>query len=796
MDPNLGSNTAFTVASKNYLRYAISLRHSFLRHNPDFTFHIVLMDKFASLQELEASHRLQAQGISIINFEDVKNVIDVPHLEQMLFRFDILEMNTTIKPFMFEYFFKQGAEKVFFIDPDIYFLSSLDAAVQALDRSDVVLTPHILTKYTNENSDETFPNDRDILLAGIYNLGFCGLRNSSEALGLLRWWQNNLSVYGHMDVGMGMHTDQNWMNLAGIFCEKTTVLRHKGYNVAYWNLHERSVQSHDGQWLVEEDPLVFFHFSGFPSQDLDKISTHQRRQNLSKHPQLRPLFEEYKTVLAANDVPELKNSPYFYDFFRGTDRRIPSFSRRWVARRPDFSQWSNPFRATADFPSYFMKTVQEVQPSGLPSIYHHALQTARRWGRETFVEDILNVKDPKVICDGIFKTTGVSAESWLSGDVELSKQDSFGLNLFGGFEHQLGTSIAGRFLVQKLYNLGVPFAIRNMNNEWHPRLGDAEMADLRKHYCEALPHNVNLAFYNADTLEHMSDHFRNEFQGRKTLGLWWWEFDDHFPFQKAFEMVDGVIACSEFVATALRKAAPQGCKVFKWKYPYMVPALSAQSSRDMRQALGFSSDDFIVYFNFDFCSSYERKNPEAVISTFSRAFKHDRAAKLLLKISNANLYKDDMAALMRAIQNSGVEQQVRLSQDVWSHGEVLKMMAQSDVYLSLHRSEGLGAGMLEAMSVGLPVVATSYGGNLDFMNSENSLLVDWKPIAVQKDFGPYRQGWTWADPQIQQAELHLRRLFEDKQMKIELGRRGKTSIVDQFRPEALLKDLVSSLPQL
>jgi glycosyltransferase involved in cell wall biosynthesis len=127
--------------------------------------------------------------------------------------------------------------------------------------------------------------------------------------------------------------------------------------------------------------------------------------------------------------------------------------------------------------------------------------------------------------------------------------------------------------------------------------------------------------------------------------------------------------------------------------------------------------------------------------------------------------------------------------DNLDRNDFMNLINASDCYISLHRSEGLGLGMLEAMSMGKPVIATNFGGNTDFMRQDNSLLVDYSLVAVKENAKPYQPGWLWAEADVQQAADYMLRLVEDRAFANELGKRARESVQNQYGNDVFEKTL-------
>jgi hypothetical protein len=161
------------------------------------------------------------------------------HHFDMAARYSIMEMNTAVKPFCFEWLFRdQGFDRAVYIDPDILLVAPLRELTQAFDGgAAIVLTPHSLLPL----DDGKDPDDIRLMRTGAYNLGFCGVASSSSGARFLAWWGQHLIDDCIVDLENGIFVDQKFCDLVPCYFEDTVVLRHPGYNVAYWNLNGRRV---------------------------------------------------------------------------------------------------------------------------------------------------------------------------------------------------------------------------------------------------------------------------------------------------------------------------------------------------------------------------------------------------------------------------------------------------------------------------------------------------------------------------------------------------------------------------
>ena len=205
----------------------------------------------------------------------------LPDGDDFLFQYNVLELNTAVKPWALQHLLERGHEQVFYIDPDIQIHQPLREVQELLSQgADIVLTPHLLTPMT----DEGHPSELDIRRAGTYNLGFCAVRDTPNTRRYLSWWQGKLRRNCVVDHDRGVFVDQSWVDLAPGLFDNVAILRHPGYNAAYWNLAQREAHAttpiQPAPGVVNGQPLVFFHFSGLNPLDPHKLSKHQSRFTL------------------------------------------------------------------------------------------------------------------------------------------------------------------------------------------------------------------------------------------------------------------------------------------------------------------------------------------------------------------------------------------------------------------------------------------------------------------------------------------------------------------------------------
>jgi len=290
-----------TIVSNNYLHFARTLLQSVAAHHPDADRYCVIVDR-----DLAPAHEL-AHEFNTIALEQLA----LPDGQDFLYQYTVLELNTAVKPWALQHLLSQGYGQVIYIDPDIRLYQPLREVLHLLGQgSDIVFTPHLLDPI----DDDCRPTELDIRRAGSYNLGFCAVRESSNTRRYLQWWQGKLRHDCVVAVDKGIFVDQSWMDLVPGLFERVAILRHPGYNIAYWNLAQRHVsQSDSGQTLVNGEPLVFFHYSGLNPQTPHNVSKHQNRYTFDNlNPATRQLFEDYARIVVANGAATYSRQPYGY----------------------------------------------------------------------------------------------------------------------------------------------------------------------------------------------------------------------------------------------------------------------------------------------------------------------------------------------------------------------------------------------------------------------------------------------------------------------------------------------------
>jgi glycosyltransferase involved in cell wall biosynthesis len=343
-------------------------------------------------------------------------------------------------------------------------------------------------------------------------------------------------------------------------------------------------------------------------------------------------------------------------------------------------------------------------------------------------------------------------------------QLAVGVNLAGYLDSVLGVGEAGRQVARALESAGVPVARFSLIARGSERLsGDAPP------WPDPPPYPVNLVCVNPDGLEGAHDELGPAFfESRYTVGLWWWEVDA-LPerFMRAFDLVDEVWVGSHHVADALSAVSP--VPVVRVPLPL---ALEPAAAADLDLPDGFK-----FLFAFDYGGVFDRKNPLGVIE----AFESGAGASLVIKCVGAEHHPEEHRRLLDA---AAERPDVLVLDRKLAAGEMAALMEAADCYVSLHRSEGFGLTIAEAMLRGKPVVATAYGGPRDYLSEANSFPVDFQLVQIGEGNDPYPADSRWAEPDLGQASAWMRFVRDQPDEAARRAQRGREEILTAHAPEA------------
>jgi glycosyltransferase involved in cell wall biosynthesis/2-polyprenyl-3-methyl-5-hydroxy-6-metoxy-1,4-benzoquinol methylase len=341
-----------------------------------------------------------------------------------------------------------------------------------------------------------------------------------------------------------------------------------------------------------------------------------------------------------------------------------------------------------------------------------------------------------------------------------------GVNVVGFFKAEFGHGEAARRIVAGIEQAGIPFSTVTMRAPHHRE----RHAFVERSSAEL--YGTNVVCLNPEhILEFAEAGGRDLLANRYTIGAWCWE-GSRFPpsLHGAFRLVDEIWVASEFVAGLI--SAETEKPVLRFPMPVEVrdpPSLS-------RIDLGLPDDRFVFLFVYDFFSTLERKNPLGLIEAFKRAFPPGSGPILVLKSINGGKKREELARVREAAAR---HPDIRVVDEFVTAEQVQGLTALCDCYVSLHRSEGFGLTIADAMAYGKPAIATRYSGNLTFMNDDDSYLVGAGLATVPPGIPNYPAGSVWADPNLDEAAALMRQVVENPEEAAAHAARGRQTIVDE-----------------
>lgn len=415
-----------------------------------------------------------------------------------------------------------------------------------------------------------------------------------------------------------------------------------------------------------------------------------------------------------------------------------------------------------------MISARSFEPGGLTGIAWRGLRLIAPAGAERYLDYLVRMRVQRV------RVSGAAANDPL-------------FTLLGAFELNIGIARAAQILRAGLESADVPVHPMDCSDVLRPLPGPPRPR-------AAAPAGGTMVFcVNPPQMVPLLRHFGPRIcRGKRLVGYWWWELD---RIPRAWlpwaALMDEIWVSSRFIHETFSRGLP-GKTVRYVPLPVPEPRPAPLSRAD----LGLAEQPFTVLAAFDLSSHWARKNPDGAIAAFRRAFPDPGAAQLVLKVSGGD---QNPALAQRLRQLTADLPNVRIIDRMLPAGELAALIRCADAVLSLHRAEGFGLLIAEAMWLGAAVVATGWSGVMDMLDEDNAMLVRFDRVAVRPDDYPsVPPGSAWAEPDIGHAAECLRRLAQDRGLRERLGARARQRAQEQFsrdRFRALAPSLLApSLP--
>jgi glycosyltransferase involved in cell wall biosynthesis len=742
--------TACTVVTRGRLPAARVLAESYLEHHPGHGFVVLVVD---GVEDSDLRPGYLVAGHDWLGIEPDE------YLRMATFR-SADELVDAVKPLALRRLLEHS-EATVYLAPETQVLAPFEDITRLATDHELVVTPYLLSPLPDDGKE---PAEEP----GVFNDGF--LAAGQGALPFLDFWADRCRRRRPPSKTGVEPEHENWFDLIpGLF--RHTVARDPGLAPAYWNLHEREPGG----------SVRFFHFPGYRPETPWVLSTEnlvRPRVRVSSDSALRQLCDSYGSKLAEAGYEPDKEAPYgFAELPDGTPvtpqmRRL--FHTAWL-KADQAKTESDPLG----------RNVEKVPPHPFGDDRGLAFQ---QW--------LASPASPVEQAAGV---TRLAAEVWASRvDLQVAFQyplgrdaagfrqwcethgadeqllpkwafpakpapvrapvHEFGVNVAGYLTAELGLGEMGRIVHRIVRESGIPVVAvveeYSLSESCRTGLDEPDTAGRPK-----FP--VSILAVNSDFTQLLLDSHPEAGYRRYRIGLWAWELEEFPEYMHAgFAHVDEVWTLSEFCRKAIAEHSPVPVKVVP--LPISDPGPVTRPARTPGAPVRF-------LFAFDFNSTGGRKNPWGLVTAFRRAFPGRDDVRLVIKATNGHLHT---AAAERLRYLIGDDERIELLERYLSVDELDALYADSDAYVSLHRSEGFGLTVAEAMVREMPVIATDYSSTKEFFDKSVGWPIPFTMIKVGPGWAPYQEDARWAEPDLDAAVRAMREVADDP---AEARRRGKAA---------------------
>jgi glycosyltransferase involved in cell wall biosynthesis len=711
------------------------------------------------------------------------------------------DLTEYLKPHLLSAAIDAGDRPVVWIDVAADVHSPLDTVAREVARHGAVATPRLLAELPRDGQR---PDAADLRRAGRLGAALTALSPSEDTRAcLVRWKQRVAGAVASLPPGppdpvLPSRALTRWVDLRAAGSAGFHALDDPASGVSYWNLHCRRLsEGAGGAYLVQGRPLRLMHFEGFDPARPHLLRPGADRVRTSADPALATLCRSYAERLREHGWRDLR---------RRTDVGLTMangmlFDNRLSYLIADAALAGHEFDPFSDVGAErFLQWLEQPGPEG-------AVHGVSRYLYRIYSErDDLRIAYPDLNgADG----RGFAGWAWVYGADEMEIPQRFlpplpsgivprpreqstheslprgprpdmSMQVTGLLTGTLGLGEAARGYVRALQAADIPVSTSTVDvSEFVQSRGPAHEGYARVDYTdisESTRAGFNLVCINADELptfaRTMGESYLTE---RPSIGVWGWE-TDAIParWREAFPLLDEIWVYSTYVAANLARVAPIPVRCIP-------PPVSPPEVGDVDLDLGLP-DGFRFLFMFDFFSTIQRKNPVGLIHAFQRAFEPGEGQQLVIKtINGVHRYE----ALEEVLAAAGGRPDIHVVDRSLSGPERDALVAGCDCYVSLHRSEGFGLTLAECMALGKPVIGTGFSATTDFMTEDNSYPVGYELTRVGADCEIYPPDGTWAEPDLEQAARHMRRVIADPDEARAKGERARARIEELYSPGAV-----------
>jgi glycosyltransferase involved in cell wall biosynthesis len=829
-----------TLATLATMPRARVLARSLARHEPGWPLQVLLVAGDSVVADVQAREARQEGALDV---RSAAQELDLD-VEMLLARYEHEDLSALLVPRVLGRCARQTGEPVIHLPSTVWVIGGLAALERELSARSVLLVPRMTADVPNDGLE---PSRAQMERAGRMEETIMAVDGTPGADGFLVWWGRRVEeILGSLDARRSgaRPEDRGWLaRLLELAPARfaTAVLEDPGCNLNMWNLQGHTLEDGPDGVLVDGlSPARFLNLPGFDPDRPHRLNAMASRVRVSRSPALHELCERYAGELRAAGW---RNSEHRQDVGRRLadglvyDESLRAMHAAALALGEPFE---DPF--TEEGTGAFLAWLQGPAPRGGALgvnryVFHRVarerpdvirtypdidgedgpgfLAWCRAFGAaelaipERFMPAVVPVQaQPLAPRERVAPASTAPASGQASADATAppparapadatapppppagAASERPAVRLTGYLGHTLGLGAAARGYVQALDAAGV--GVSTVSVPLHHLALPVELeAEYGRHRFEDVLHHGRHAFeivaVNADELPGFVERLGEDYFQGPRIGIWGWETNT-IPerWRRAFSLVDEIWVYSRFMAENIGAVAP--VPVTALPPPVQAPAESATPLR-----LGVP-EGFLFLFVFDYLSTIQRKNPEGVIEAFKLAFAPGEGPQLLIKTINGPLRPLSEEQVLWAAHG---RPDIHLVDRSLSGEELAGLMAACDCYVSLHRSEGFGLTLAEAMAIGKPVIGTGYSGNVDFMNAENGYLVDYTVGRVGPDCEIYPPEGEWAQPSVEHAAELMRHVYENREEAASKGARAREDIARTLSPEATGAAMLRRLEQL